>query len=401
MTAKPIIEFDHHSEDYAINWRKQAHAMHEAGHPLAWTEAHGGYWVVADYEAVKKIAADPAGFSSFNDPEGGPLAPKGILIPPSPMPMALNEQDPPCHGKRRMIEAPMFTPRHLPCSAERAQRYIDEAIDAIIAEGGGELVMDLALPVPAKTTINLIGVSEDEWKDYALPAHMFTQVPADHPDYPINELINIQGRLADLVRQRRIEPEEDMATRMAQASIDGEPIDVDVAAGMLLSLAVGGFDTATSSICHALIWLGDNRDIWPEVLESDKSLDNAVLELLRYFPPNSGIGRTVMEDVEICGQTLQKGDRLYLSWPGANNDPKKFPDPDTVQIDRANASEHVSFSAGPHRCLGAPLARMEIHRVLKSVLTRIPNYRILKDQVIRNKSIAMVNGFSSVPFVLD
>ena len=124
---------------------------------------------------------------------------------------------------------------------------------------------------------------------------------------------------------------------------------------------------------------------------------NAIEEILRVFPPLTGIARNLTRDIELFGQPLAKGERIYLWYAGANRDPSKFADPDNVQLDRKNAVEHLSFSAGTHRCLGMPLAKLEIKMALLSILRRIPDFRIDHQALVRYPSYGVVYGLSCVP----
>jgi cytochrome P450 len=398
--SKPVVDFDHFSSRFAGGWREIVSKL-SAENPIAWTESHGGYWVLSDHDALRKVAMDWETFSSLNDPNGGENAPRGLMIPPFDTPITLNESDPPESTRKRMIEAPFFTPRAIERQVPFVKQKVDEAIDLILEKGAGEFVYDLVMKVPAQTVLNVLGVSADEWLDYAVPAHIGSQVAPDSPDYPAAQFADIMGRLIRLIQARRADPREDMATSMANAKLDGEPLDDVVGAGLMFTLATGGFDTATSLLCNALIWLEQNRDAWPQILASDKALDNAINELLRAFPPNLGTARNVMKDVEICGQTLRKGERILLAWSGGNYDERKFACPHQVQLDRKNAADHLAFGWGGHRCLGAPLARLEARTILAGVMRRMPNYRILTDKVERFSQVGLVNGFNAMPFVLE
>lgn len=396
--SKPVIDYDHYSPEYAATWESKFTDMH-ARCPVAWSESYGGFWVLGDYDAVARAAREWQTFSSFNA-ASGPDAPQGILIPPVPYRMALNETDPPESTKLRMLEAPWFTPKSVNKAGELARRFTQEAIAAIKQRGEGDIVRDIAMPIPARTTLAMVGVADEEWQDYALPAHKSAYMSSDSPEFPHAALADLSVRLRALVDERVKAPREDIATTLAHAKIDGIPLDPAVATGMLLALVSGGFDTATSLIAHSLLWLGDNRDVWPRLLAEPKALDNAFDEFIRAFPPIHGTARNVTQDTEVCGQKLAKGDRVLLSWAAANHDPTKFECPHEVRIDRPNAKEHQAFGGGTHRCLGAPLARIEIKMILETMMLELPSYEIIHEDVTRYPTAGQVNGFLTMPFRL-
>ena len=124
---------------------------------------------------------------------------------------------------------------------------------------------------------------------------------------------------------------------------------------------------------------------------------NAIEEFLRYYPPATGLARTAVRNTEILGQPIAPGERVLMWLAGANRDPLKFPDPDTIDLERANAREHVAFSAGHHRCLGSPLAKVEIDKMLQTILTRLPGLRIDPEAVVGYPRIGGVRGYIAVP----
>ena len=130
MTAvDQMVRFDHHSREYALDHRAIV-ANLRAIAPVAWSESHGGFWIVTDYDDVKRIAEDSETFSLENRVLAGDDARRGVMIPPLPQPLTLNECDPPLHTKRRMIVAPLFTPKYLRGWIEAAAKYTREAINA-------------------------------------------------------------------------------------------------------------------------------------------------------------------------------------------------------------------------------------------------------------------------------
>lgn len=117
---------------------------------------------------------------------------------------------------------------------------------------------------------------------------------------------------------------------------------------------------------------------------------------MRYFTPTQSLARTVTRDVEIGGQTIKAGDRVFISWAAANRDPEEFDAPNDVVLDRF-PNRHSAFGLGAHRCVGSHVGRAQWSVVLEEVLARMPDYRVLRDDVVKYQSVAVVHGYRSIP----
>ncbi len=392
---KPTIDFDHHSKAYTENWAEAAEQRAEKC-PLAWSEAHGGYWILSEHQALSEAVRDPETFSSAHNSPEKPWA-KGILIPELPYSLPLSESDPPIHHARRMVEAPYFAPKAVRRLTAVAQRHIDEAIAAKIQTGEIDFAADFAMRVAAKTTMELVGIDPELWQTFMLSAHTASLLPADHPDYPLDAIHFVQSKMREVLAERKANPQDDIASALATKSAMNAPLSEDVQVGMMSAVIFGGFGTVMSATLSALLWLEDKRDIRPAILADDRVADQLTDEILRVFPPNHGTARTVAKDVELHGQTLRKGDRILFSWVAANRDPAVFECPGEVRLDRENAKAHFSFGGGHHKCLGAPLARVEVRQMVRAVLTHMPDYRIEHDRIDYYPSFANTAGVLKMP----
>lgn len=387
--GKSTISYDHNGADYAVRYEEVARHLH-ASPPVQWSDTYDGFWLVTRHADAKRIADNWQEFSSENRVSEGDMTRRGIMVPAFEQPLMLNECDPPVHTRRRMIEAPYFTPKYLRRWLDVVQDYTRQAIDDVIETGRVEFVQDLCLRIPAMVTLHVGGVDPTDWRLYAEPAKAFDgDMAAAYAE--------IISRLSALILRRREDPRDDIATALSRAAIDGVPMDVPVAAGMLHTIVTGGFDTATSLLCNALDWLERHPDVRDDLRVHPEKMGNAVEEFLRVFPPLHHLGRNVVDDIELGGQLLKAGDKVLMSLYAANHDPQKFEDPWTVQIDRANARDHLAYSAGNHRCLGAPLARVELRLILTEILRRMPDYVIDRDQAQPFESIAFTHGWHSLP----
>ena len=389
--------FDIHAADHMDRWVAQTDAMRRRG-PVAWTDANGGYWVVIGYEAASRAAKDWAVFSARRDPTGQDPRARGIGIPPYAFPLILSESDPPRQTQLRLLEIPFFHPSKVRAQVEVIQRHIDSCLAALAGKDEVDLFRDYAMPVVALTTMALVGIDIARWQDYTLGLHH----GASGPDFDLGaDTDRIHAMLLDLVRERRATPQADIASALVTGTVQGEKLRDDEALSMLSALVLGGFDTVSSLITSALLWLDEDRSCHADLLSDEALLANAVHEFLRLWPPSLGGGRNVMQNVELGGCVLADGDRIFLSWAAANRDPDVFPDPHAVRLDRGNASQNLTFGAGPHRCLGMELGRLTARLAIRAILERFPAYRIQRERVLHYRSKGFVAGWAAMPTVLD
>jgi cytochrome P450 len=392
VIARPTIDFDHHSPHYRRNWAQMAAELHATGNPIAWTESHGGYWVVGSWEGVHRIGEDWETFTSYNDVEGTGNGGKGQLIPRNAYRLDLGESDPPLHTERRRLEVPWFTPKALRQWRPVARKHFIEALNDVIETGQSDLIDDIIIPTTARTTLYVTGYGADDWRDAASLVHGST-LPPDHPDFPAAELQRVRQKFRDMLTQRKQEPQGDLISRLATGTVQGREMTLDEGESMMNALVFGGFDTAAATTASALIILDKHPEYRERLIVDEGFRKNFLEEVLRVCPPPAGMARTAVRDTEFMGQDIAKGESVFMWLAAANRDPKKFPSPDEFDPDRSNAVEHVSFSTGHHRCLGSPLAKLEVADMLEVFCRELPDLRIDHDSVEMNPSHGGVNGF--------
>jgi cytochrome P450 len=395
-SARPVVEFDHHSAEYARNWRVIDRELREK-HPVAWSEAHGGFWILSRYADARQAAADWQTFSSENDVSGTGNGGHGIMVPPNPFQFALSESDPPQSTAIRKIYTPHFMAKAVERQRSVAEAFAKESIDRVARVGEVDFVHDIAIEVPARTVLKIVGVPDDEWRLFALSAHDMSRLPSSDPAYPHEQIGQIMQKLSELVRDRRHSPREDLLSVLVQAELFGQPMSDEMAVGIISAAVFGGFDTATTSILNMLLLLDEQPELKEVLLQNPSKYTNAIDETLRLYPPGHVLGRTVMRDVEVGGQLLRKGERVLMLWSAANRDPEKFTNPDMFDIDRPNAGQHLTFSFGGHRCLGSLLGKMEVEVTIRMILERIGDYRVDREGIVRYDTIGNIDGFAHMP----
>jgi cytochrome P450 len=396
-SCSPVIDFDHHTPYFKENWPQIARELHAMDFPLAWTDAHEGFWVLASWEEAKRITTDYENFSSDNDVNNEREGFRGVAIPRQPFQLMLSESDPPLSVARRRLEMPFFTPKSLRTWGPTAEAFFREALDACAGREEVDLVHDIVIPTTARTTLNLVGFEADNWRDAAMSSHRAIYLQPDDADYPHAEMAGTQAMFSQYLAARRAEPKEDIISALAHGKVSGEPLTDQEAESMMYALIFGGFDTTTAAVVNALIWLAKRPEARAALVASPQAMTLGIDEFLRFFPPTSGVVRNARHDMEIHGRKILRGDRIFCWLGGANRDPKKFAAPDTLDLSRSNAPEHLSFSSGPHRCLGAPLAKLEIAAMLETFIREIPNYSIDDERIVSFPLVGAILGFSSVP----
>lgn len=403
MTAQHDMRyhFDRHTPDYRQNFLEITHEMHQRC-PIAWTETYGGHWVAAGGREVFELARCPH-VSNDHDVNGERRSYQGISIPTmigtENFRGGMLEMDEPEHHYYRSALNPYLSP----AAIKHWEPFVDEVVRACLDEhienGHIDFVDDLANVVPAVLTLAMLGVPLKKWTIYNEPAHALVYTPPDSPDAArVHELYVAMGAdlYANLVDIRE-NPRPGIIDALAKLRIDGQaPSDIELV-GMLNLLIGGGFDTTTALTAHALEWLSQHPAERVRLSRDRATLLNpATEEFLRFFTPAPGDGRTISDDMELDGFTLEEGERLWLSWAMANRDPGLFDDPDHVILDR-KGNRHFSFGLGVHRCAGSNVARTVFKSMLTAVLDRMPDYRCDPSGAVHYESIGVIQGMRHLP----
>jgi cytochrome P450 len=243
----------------------------------------------------------------------------------------------------------------------------------------------------------VLGYDADDFRDAAAAAHRMSFTHPSSPDYPYVEAARMRENFRTALLERRETPTGDILSALAHGTDQGEPLDLDAAESMVNALVFGGFDTTASLTGHGLRFMQAHPDQAKRWREDPAVRKNFVEELLRIHPPTGHMARTAVRPTQVLGQEIQPGERVYMWFAAANRDPHVFPDPGAFDPDRHNARDHVSFSTGHHRCLGSPLAKIEIEAMLTTVAERLPDLRIDEDEVVRYPRIVGTDGFIRLP----
>jgi cytochrome P450 len=397
VTSCPVVHFDHHSPAFAQDpW--SVYDELRTNCPVAWSDTHDGFWVLTRYADVARVAKDDATFSSDHDVDGTGNGYLGITIPSPPARSIPIEMDPPEFHKYRKVLNPKLTPRAAAATLDRIREFTAEAIDRVIENGSCDFVHDIAVRVPAFMTLELLGIPTEKWQLYAEPLHASAWAPPDTPEHERMQegIAWLLGDLAAELDRHRDEPDDGLLTHIVNAEIDGEPMPQEHMVGMAFLLAVGGLDTTAALLSNTFLYLDEHPDLRAPLRDDPELRTSAFDEFMRYFTPTQSLARTATCDVEIGGQQIKAGDRVFISWAAANRDPEEFDAPNEVVLDRF-PNRHSAFGLGAHRCVGSHVGRAQWNIVMEDVLRRMGDYRVLRDGVEKYQSVAVVYGYRSIP----
>ena len=392
------VDFDQHSEEYRARYPDAGRELREQC-PVAWSNRHGGFWVVTGHEQLSAMSKRPDLLSNDHDPGGERNGYDGISIPARGSSRGgFLEMDPPEQSEYRRVLNPYLSPAAVQRWEPLVADFTRACIDEVIESGRLDFVDDLANVVPAVLTMAMLGLPLADWIVYCEPTHMQVYTPPDSPNFDtmLELTMLMHRRLAEFVQLRKTEPRPGMITALLNARVMGEPLpDADVV-GTVSLLIGGGFDTTTSLLAGSLDWLDDHVDDRHRLVEDPALLVTATEEFLRHFTPAQGGGRTVTQDCEIAGFTFSERDRVFLSYAMCNHDPAVFADPDEIVLDRF-PNPHSAFGLGVHRCIGSNLARLGFKHMVREALRRMPDYRVDHAGRVQYESIGVINGYQHLP----
>lgn len=361
--------------------------------PLSLLFLRGGkadpYPLYARFRAAGDLTKTPSGFhvATGHAACAQILSTRQIGVRPTAGPefdtgldLSLLELDPPEHTRLRRLAAPAFTRRRLEHYRALVETTIGRLLDDAPTGEDWDLVAGYASPLPIAVITAMLGIpayDEPAFRRYGAaiadaldgvrsPAHAVRLVHA------ARSLDAVFARLVDL---RRREPADDIVTSLVAAHDDGQLTAADLTALCTL-LLVAGFETTVNLIANAVHTLLRHPEQWAALVADPTLAAGAVEETLRFAPPVHLTGRYPHGDVEVGGVPLRPGDGIVVVLAAAGRDPSVFADPDRFDITRANAADHLAFSAGAHYCLGAPLARLEATLALRALARRRPDLRL-------------------------
>lgn len=374
--------------------------------PVHWVDFPGynPFFAVTRHQDIKDIEARNQLFTSL---------PRPILVTAeedaqnaSRTPLrTIVHMDDPDHRTYREIAADWFLPRRVAAFTEQMQSLAATAVDRLLhLDGPFDLVAELAIPYPLHAILEILGLPpEAESRMMQLTQELFGSNDPDlrrdghAPQAFMEVLADFQTYFDDLTQQRRRNPTDDLATVIANATVDGAPIAPLEQLSYYIIVATAGHDTTTASIGGGVRALIDHPDQW-QMLKADRSLvPGAVEEMIRWTTPVKQFMRTAQADTEIAGVVVPRGAAVLLSYPSANRDERVFDYPMAFDVTRS-PNKHLAFGFGVHHCLGAMLARLEIRVLLEELLNRVDRLELAGEPLRTHTTF--VGGYKSLPVTL-
>ena len=305
------------------------------------------------------------------------------------------EIDPPHHRKYRNIVDPMFSPSAVKGLEGKIRKLANDLIDDIIAKGECEFTTAFSRPLPVLIFLELVGLPLDKLDLFVTWANDLMH--SESPEIMGVTLKKITTYLTEVIAEKQAQPDDGVFSVIANASIDGRPLAYKEILGFCTFLFIGGLDTVYATLNNMWLWLAENPHRRHEIIaRMDTDIDAIVEELLRRWSVTFS-GREVIQDVEMRGVQLKKGDRITCVLPSCNFDPEVFPNPTEVNFDRPRKTI-LAFTVGVHSCMGGHLARMEVKVALQEWLRRIPDFAIKPGTAIEYRPGGVI-GPHHVPLV--
>ena len=382
--------FDHNDPDFVADPYPMYTTMRERC-PVLRSDRYGGYWILSRHEDVRDALLDWETFSSATP--GTTTIPTSVRRTFNEIPL---EVDPPEQTRYRAIVNPWFSKNTCERLEPQIRRIATDLIDGFAGDEECDLVQQFALPLVARSLAVFLHMPESEaeqwieWMEGIFHGRLNDPARADRCS---RELIQY---LDDLAVDRRRSPRDDYFSMLATATFDGRPLtDLEIR-GYTVVTFTAGHETTVNGIGNSLWYLSEHPDDRARLIAEPGLLPRAIEEFLRFMSPIQVLGRNATRDLELHGETIHAGDLVAVSYGSANRDERVFENPDRCIIDR-HPNRHLAFGTGPHACLGAHLARLEMRVALQEMLHRFPDLRVAGPERLVPTPHGDLRGFWSLP----
>jgi cytochrome P450 len=379
-------------------------ALMRENDPLYWHEQMG-MWFATRYRDVHAISRD----RRFSSARVDAFMPPGTDEKTQAVRRFFTDwmlfSDPPQHTRLRKLVSRAFTPRSIAMLESYVHRTVDEALDQVDGKDQIDIIGDFGFPVPSRVIAHLLGVAPDRVHDFEQWSRDILRVPSlmGDPDENLTityrAICDLQTYFRELIAERRAVPTDDLLSLMVQANEDGSVLSEHELMAHCALLLVAGHETTTHLIGNATLALLRHPAELARLRAQPGLAASAVEEFLRYDGSTAGVARQAKEDIQLSGEVVRAGEVVMAVLPSANHDPAVFTDPDRLDVGRDDAP-HLGFSGGPHACVGAALARMEIRIAMTSLLARYPRMELAVSEPSRIVSWA-VRGLTSLPVSIN
>ncbi|PRC41501.1 cytochrome P450 [Mycobacterium sp. ITM-2017-0098] len=368
---------------YADEARLHAAMTHLRAHaPVSWVEVpdYRPFWAITKHADIMAIERDNTVFT--NSPRPVLTTAEGDAQQAAMGISTLIHLDDPQHRKVRAIGADWFRPKAMRALKIRVDELAKSFVDKMADHGGEcDFVTEVAVNFPLYVIMSLLGIPESDFPRMLT----YTQELFGSDDTELQRGVTMEERgmalfemftyFNDITASRRAQPTEDLASAIANATIDGEPLSDIESVSYYLIVATAGHDTTSATISGGLQALAEYPDQLQRLQRNPELLPLAVEEMIRWVTPVKEFMRTAQQDTEVRGVPIVAGESVLLSYPSGNRDEDIFTDPFRFDVGR-DPNKHVAFGYGVHFCLGAALARMEINSFYSELLPRLKSVEL-------------------------
>ena len=293
--------------------------------------------------------------------------------------------DPPDHKKYRKLLDPIFAPRQMALIEESVARTVNELIDRFIERGEVDFSAEFSVPFPSRVFLDLLGLSFDElprflaMKDGIIRPHLVIGAEFDSEEAQAHQQVtadSIYAYFNEVLDQRELRREEDILSRFLDAEVEGHKLTREDILDICFLFLIAGLDTVTATLDCIFGYLVQHPEQRDRIVGDPTVIPSAIEELLRWETPVQVVARVALEDTEVDGCPVRKGDNVMVLLGSVNTDEADLPDAHDVRFDR-EVNRHWAFGSGVHRCLGSHPARQELRVALREWHRRIPDYELL------------------------
>lgn len=397
-------------EDGFVAWPYDQYARLREHDPVHHSDLLHG-WVLTRYDDVATLLRDPSISVDLGNATTTPLT-EGEIERRDDMTVegdgggtSIVLTDDPDHARLRKLLAKPFAPRNIEALRPAIRRRVADALDAVREQTGGhgeiDLIADFAYPLPVTIFSELLGIPDEDHPQF----RYWTQCVARALDPLIGEEERdectagtdaMRDYLETLVEEKRKAPTDDLMSELIQAEEDGDSLTTAELQAQLLTLYVAGHEPTAGLVGNGMVGLLRQPDQL-RLLQSQRDLlQNAILEFLRYDGPNQFVRRITMQPTLVGDTELPAGAVVYASPGSANHDPAKWgDDAERINIDRADAKDHLQFGAGIHKCLGAHLARMQAEEFFTGIFDRLGDIELAGEPEWSERMV--IRGLNKLP----
>ena len=359
-----------------------------------------GQWIVSTHAGCTAVLRD----ARFGREDGTELTPEMAREPAiASLSRMMLLRDPPAHTRLRGLVSKAFTARRMEALRPRVTAIVDGLIDAVQDQGGMDIMRDFAKKLPVTVICDMLGIPDTDrapfMADNEVRGRILDPVPLSRAELDqANEgVLATQAYFRTLFAYRRKNPGDDLTSALLAAREENDALTDDEALANIGLLFVAGHETTTNLIGNGLLALHRNPEQLQKLQADPGLIPNAVEELLRYDSPVQLTGRMALQDADLQGQKIAKGEHVITLLGAANRDPAAYEgDPELLDVGRAGVRA-ISFGGGIHHCLGAQLARIEGEIALSRLLMRLPGLRLADVEVVDWKPTITLRGPRSLP----